>query len=316
MVNHEGSCMKKYFFILLCCLLVGVLGFLHVWHISARCQAVPMHKPVRPMFEPKAKNNVQMGIFSHQVYSASSKDSLTWTLDNQLLFDHASVPDAVITKDGTIFLYFMDASKGHGMSVAKSQDLGKTWQKFKVEIENKKGEGDAVDPNPILLEDGTIRLFYFGTFGPAQAEPERSHDINSALSKDGIHFVEEDGVRFSAKGITDPDVIKTKTGWKMFVSFGRQNISLSSKDGMTFTHDLKNASYDGSVSRTIAVDGGYRMYKCGDGGIVSQFTRDFETWQQEGIRIQAKSGEMVCDPGIIPLPDGTYKMFYKVVPAQ
>lgn len=275
---------------------------------------IPIH-PLKPGMPPTPNqpHNPGDGIRSHQVYSANSKDGKNWILDGKLLFDHASVPDAVIDSKGTIYLYFMDASNHqHQMSVAVSRDSGKSFEKKKVEIANRQTDGQAVDPNPVLLDDGRIRLYYFGTFGPPKPN-EPDHTINSAISSDGIHFTEEAGVRFAAPHITDPDVIKVEGGWKMFVSQGRLNLSTSSKDGLTFIQDKNPASTTGAVSRTIAIDGGYRMFTCGH-GIEMQYTKDFVTWRMEGTAIEPAPGYVVCDPGIIKLPHGTWIMYYKQVP--
>lgn len=280
-------------------------------------QVVPNPHPIRPMMHnPRFSQNLGQGIYGHQVVSATSRDGLNWTKNDKVIFDHASVPDAVIDKNGKISLYFMDASSGHEMSVATSTDQGKTWQKKTVNITGRQTQGHAVDPNPIILEDGRIRLFYLGTFGPPDPNNPGETDakICSAVSSDGIHFVEEKGFRFSGKGLTDPDIIKTPTIWKMFVSHGREDLSTSSADGITFTQDEKSASTTGAVSDTIAMEGGYRLYKCSQGGIHSQFTKDFKTWVEEGLRISGGFGFGICDPGIIKLPDGTYQMFYKQMP--
>lgn len=268
---------------------------------------------------PVPRRDPGQGIYSHQVFSARSKDGLHWQKDGKLLFDHASVPDAVIMPDGTIYLYFMDGSQGHGMSVAISRDLGRSWTKDTVAISGRQEPGDAVDPNPLLTADGQIRMFYLGTFGPMQdpSHGSRMHNIRSALSADGIHFGEEPGVRFAHQGITDPDVIQAPSGWKMFVSQGRTNLSTSSPDSQAFTLDDTPASRDGAVSRTVAMDGGFRMYRCSQGGgIASQFTSDFKTWKEEGVVLPAERETITCDPGVIRLPDGTYVMFYKQAPMR
>ncbi|MBI1870088.1 MAG: exo-alpha-sialidase [Chlamydiae bacterium] len=267
------------------------------------------------------------GIYRHQVLSATSYDSIHWTPDGKVLFDHASVPDAVITKEGVIFLYFMDASQGHDLAVAISSDFGKTWKKEKVMIEDK-ARMDAVDPCPVLIKDGKIRLYYYGNFGRGPMGPpfgnrlgegfeilgkpvEKDHLICCALSDDGIHFKGEE-LCLSAPNVTDPDVIKIEDGWKMFLSQGRDLLSASSSDGVKFVWDGKMISRSGAVSKTIAVNGGYRTYKSGR-GIESQFTTDFLHWQEEGVCLSSKEGEVMGDPSVILLPDGTYKMFYKRV---
>lgn len=294
-----------------------LLFFMLFLALPSAAQIMPNPYPLRPMMHnPSSIQNLGQGIYNHQVVSATSPDGLNWTKNDNVVFDHASVPDAVIDKTGTIFLYFMDASSGHEMSVAMSTDQGKTWQKKTVAITGRQTQGHAVDPNPLILNDGKIRLFYLGTFGPPDPRNPGAANakICSALSSDGIHFVEEGGFRFSGKGLTDPDVIKTPTGWKMFVSQGREDLSTSSPDGITFTQDEKSASTTGAISDTIAMEDGYRLYKCSQGGIHSQFTKDFKTWTEEGLRISGGFGFGICDPGIIKLPNGTYKMFYKQMP--
>ncbi|MBI4411938.1 MAG: hypothetical protein HY541_05590 [Deltaproteobacteria bacterium] len=303
---------KKFLF-----LLAGLfLGALPLWGES---YDPPSGGEPPPRILSPAQNPGE-GIYSHQVYSAVSQDTLSWTKEGRLLFDHASVPDAVI-KGNTVFLYFMDAGgRRHVMSVAQSSDGGKTWNKSTVAITGKQMPGDSVDPNPLLSDSGRIRLFYMSGFGPpvpGQNHQDAEHCIDSALSDDGIHFQEEKGHRFCRKGITDPDVVRTKDGWKMFVSFGEQNLSTTSTDGMTFIEDSNPASTNGSVSRTIPVDGGYRMFKCSRmSGIASQFTTDFVTWKDEGVRLRADNNQIMCDPGVVRLSDGTYKMFYKTMPVK
>lgn len=286
--------------------------------------------PIRPMFKdanpPTPQFNAPQnppapgqGIYNHQIYSATSPDSLTWTKDGALIFDHASVPEAVITEDGIIHLYFMDASEGHQMSVAISKDLGKTWSKSAVEISNRQEQdGGAVDPNVILMPDNSFRMFYFGSFGKIlQGQTSGISRIYSATSTDGIHFTEESGTRFFKRGlITDPDAMRTLKYWKLFVAEGEKNLSTTSKDGTTFTEDASAASTKGAISKTIAVPGGYRMYRCGKGGIESQFSTNLKDWKQEGVRLTPDAQRITCDPTVIQLPDGSYKMYYKTAPMQ
>lgn len=290
-------------------ILVVLLGLM-VWGIG-RCVAEEPSMPgEQPRTGRRAENrgfqNPGAGIYGHQILSAVSPDSAHWTLEGKVLFDHASVPDAVITQDKTIFLYFVDASEGHFLGGAKSKDLGKTWERFRVTIDGKE-RTDAVDPCPVLLEDGKIRLYYFGNFGLPGRMMDVEHKFYSAISEDGVHFKEE-GICLSAPQITDPDVVKTEDGWKMFVSKGRELLSATSTDGKNFTLDGITVSRAGAISDTIAVDGGYRTY-ISSRGIMSQFTKDFSSWKEEGTCISQNA----ADPSVIQLPDGTYKMFYKQV---
>jgi hypothetical protein len=279
--------------------------------------------PIRPMYAPGQEPQNRFipqqqsdGIYSHQVYSAISRDMVTWQKEDVLIFDHASVPEAVIDAQGVIYLYFMDASeRPDRMSVGLSRDAGTTWEKKSVEIAGRQTEGQAVDPNVMILKDGTFRMFYLATFGPPDPNQTRENHIGSALSRDGVHFTEEPGFRFSSSDrITDPDAIKTPSGWRMFLSRGQINLSTVSPDGNSFLERGPPTADDGAVSKTVPAEGGWRMFRCARGGIASQFTADFSSWKDEGARIVAEPGKMTCDPSVIKLPDGTYKMFYKMAP--
>lgn len=289
---------------------LALIAWTFVFMIRHTLAVPPMPPQQVPNFPMRHNPPQASGIKDHQVYAAGSVDSLNWKKDDILLFDSASVPDAVITKEGTIFLYFVDAAEGHHLSVAVSKDFGKTWQKSRVLIENKQNPGDAVDPDAVLLPDGQTRLFYFGNFiEGAPLPPGKKHQIYSALSTDGIHFVEDKGVRIEAIGITDPDAVQIGNEWKIFVSqpMDNKNLSFSSKDGMNFTQDAEPVSTTGAISSTIKIGAGWRMYKCSRGGISSQFSIDLKAWVDEGLRLEGP----VCDPSVIELPDGTFKMFYK-----
>lgn len=294
-------------------------------HRQMNDQGPMMHQRWQPRRRrPMGQNQ---GIKNHQVYVAKSKDALKWEKQNQVLFDSASVPDAVLGKDGKIYLYFMDASQGHEMSVAISSDKGKTWKKQTVEISGRQEKGgEAVDPNPVLLEDGRIRLFYLGSFRkPKKIKqkrrmrrdrprgPQNLNHIYSAISTDGIHFTEEKGIRLSHMLITDPDVIQINKEWKLFVSYRGVNISASSSDGLNFKIDPNLATTAGNISNTIPIKGGYRMFVCGQEGIESLFSKNGEEWKKEaGVRLPG-NGQVICDPGIIQLQEGTYLMFYKTI---
>jgi len=254
------------------------------------------------------------GPYYHKIYNAISKDGLTWEKQDKVLFEHASVPGAVI-KDGIIYLYFVDASAETSaqLSLAKSSDLGKTFEKQqKVEI---KGSAlSPVDPNPQLLASNKIRLYFFAnpmTQGdPAKAEGP--HKIYSAESSNGITF-EDAKEAFQEENITDPDAFKTTDGWRMFVSKGTGlDLTISADDGLTFTKQ-DNFSWDqGGVSSTVNFNGTYRTYFCGQGGIASATGAETgKLTAENGTRITS-NGQIVCDPTVVQLPDNTYMMFYKV----
>lgn len=253
------------------------------------------------------------GPYYHQVYSATSKDGLTWEKDGKMLFDHASVPGAVI-RDGIIYLYFVDASgDSDGLSVAISKDLGKTYEKKSVVIDGMKSI-DSVDPHPELLDDGTIKLYFLGNFSQIPEMEQKGEKISfySATSTDGINFSQSQVVYQDDTVITDPDVFKTGSDWRLLASKGMGlDLAISTDKGVTFQKDSGFSWSKGGVSDTFNYGGTYRTYVC-DQAIKSATGGDKGSLILEsGARIEEKD-KAVCDPSVIQLPDQTYLMFYKV----
>jgi len=237
------------------------------------------------------------GPWNHRVMSATSSDGLSWVKDNVKIADQASVPDAILDNEGNMRVYYVDWYNGHVISVALSHD-GTNWIYRKITIQGEVAGSQSgispVDPDIVRLEDGRYRLYYM--YNAA---------IYSAISNYGINFVKESGVRYQQEGmIYDPDVIKMGDVWRMFVSLGIRNLSTVSSDGLSFSRE-NELPFDGSVSCTIPVENGYRMYYMKQ-GISSSFSSDGESWVFEGPRL-----DNAGDPTVIKLPNGTYKMFYK-----
>jgi hypothetical protein len=258
---------------------------------------------------PPLGQESQDGPWNHRVMSASSSDGLTWEKDNRIIADQASVPDAILDKDGNIRVYYVDWYNG-GLSVALSHD-GVNWIYKKVVGLSP----EWVDPDVVLLSDGRYRLYasYMPMGGPQDK-------ILSAVSSYGIAFTQEEGVRYQEDQITDEDVIRMGDNWRMFVSKGPTTISTVSSDGLTFTREGE-LPISGSVTNTIAVENGYRIYfhsgVVGGGmKIFCAFSADGRTWESavqvlEGGPEGSLDWKGVADPAIIRMPDSTYKLFYK-----
>ena len=257
---------------------------------------------------PPGSNPGLDGPWNHRVMEATSINGLNWVKSNRTVSDQASVPDAIVDKDGRVRVYYVDWKNG-GISVAISN--GSSWIYKKVNGLTP----EWVDPDVVLLPDGRYRLY------ASYMQPSSPQDkIYSAISADGITFQQETGVRYQESSITDPDVIRVGDVWRMFISKGPTTVSLVSTDGLTFTREGE-LPISGSVTCTIKVDEGYRIYYHssvpGKGlCIFSAFSQDGENWVYEGLRLEPGQEGMldqwgVGDPAVVKMPDETFRMYYK-----
>ena len=203
-------------------------------------------------------STMDQGPYKDSVSYATSTDLLKWTDSGKILATHASVPDAVV-KDGTIFAYFVDVSTdgiAEQTGMVKSIDGGRSWTERQIIKIDGIGDKAVADPDPYLLPDGRIRLYYYDILENRTKKITESvvNKIYSAISTDGVNFTQEDGIRFEYEMIFDPDVIKVGDVWRMYIGTDKNRIiSSTSTDGKTFTYEgiaLENAGvpniyYDG-----------------------------------------------------------------------
>ncbi|MDD5039878.1 MAG: hypothetical protein PHY34_01885 [Patescibacteria group bacterium] len=252
------------------------------------------------------------GPYRDSISYATSADLLTWADSGVTLAQHASVPGAVI-RDGTIYVYFVDVSTdgiAERLALIQSRDSGKTWTDKEIVTITGAGDRVPVDPAPFVLDDGSVRLYYFDIGeGRASGDFGSTNKIYSALSDDGITFVQEQGVRFEDNGIFDPDVEKEGNAYRMYTGNIETNevISAVSSDGLTFTNE--GVAYSGgAVPDVIAKGAAYYLFTAGIDSATSAdgkvFTKTNSSFHREGAGITA-------DPSVVQLPDGTYIMFYK-----
>jgi hypothetical protein len=268
------------------------------------------------------------GPYAHKVLSASSADGLTWTRDEGVRLEHASVPCAVAT-DGRVFLYFVDADRGPGadgesVGCAISED-GLVFKKQPLAIEGMPTDR-AVDPCAMRDSAGKFRLYYFANTPGHRGDPasaEGAHSIRLALSDDGVKFKDE-GVVFSREALVDPDVFEFGGKWFMYVMGRHATEIATSADGRSFTYlqDLEPARY-GTVAPVKLSDGRLRLYAfpqpAGE-SFRSFLSSDGIHWQMEdGVRLQAAADEQITDPFVVPWKGG-WKMYFKsaqrTAPAQ
>lgn len=247
------------------------------------------------------------GPYKDKISFALSDDLLDWTDSGKILAEHASVPD-VIYKDGVLYVYFVDVSevdKPEQIGLIKSTDYGLTWtdkQIIKIDgLQNKV----AVDPDPFLLPDGRIRLYYFD-IAPTRKEGTAGNTIYAATSEDGVKFIEESDPCFQYPDIFDPDVIEVDGKWRMYVGTGSQQVlSAVSDDGLNFTYEGV-ALDNGAIPNVVVKDGIYYLFT---GGIEISTSQNGTTFTKTGRRFDA--GKLTADPGVVKLDNGTYFMVYK-----
>lgn len=254
------------------------------------------------------------GPYNDKVSYATSTDLLTWKDSGVTLAEHASVPD-VVYKDGVLYSYFVDVSTdGYAEKVGliKSTDNGKTWTGREFVKIKGLGQKAAVDPAPYLLEDGRIRLFYLDLAEMRKPESKGKmikNKIYSAISSDGINFVEEDGVRLEYEGVFDPCVIKVSGNlWRMYVGNqdGQKVLTATSTDGLSFTYE--GVAHSGSAIPNVIFEN--NTYYLFTGGIEIATSKDGKTFTKTTNRFSLRD-KVTADPGVVKLGENNFLMVYK-----
>lgn len=183
----------------------------------------------------------QSALFLHRVFRASTDDAgATFTPENLLVLDHASVPDVTFGKDQHLWMYYVSGETDyHSIWVARTDDKG-DFQPLRCITLNGEPLRSGVDPDIVAMPDGRLRLFYYSNFGAPAPGVIDPHYIETAVSSDGIHFYEE-GVVLETDGGTDPSAIRHSTGtWVMAVPVNGLKMQIAtSPDGVNWTELLQ-----------------------------------------------------------------------------
>lgn len=239
--------------------------------------------------------------YYHKIHSATSVNGLSWTANNTVIFDHASVPGAVYF-DGKLYLYFVNAACGEKLSVAISDNYGNSFAVYDVVISGSNSPR-PVDPNPIV-DGGLIRLTYVGNLG---GNPQ---NIVTAHSSDGIAFV-EDAILLSEPNITDPDLFHySPSEWILFVDQGSTLLKVNGTSPlMPFSRD-STFSFAGILCSTHYIGGEFYTYYLGSSGIsVAEYNSSGLTVLAENV-IAGFSG-FIGDPTVVVFGPGNYLMYFK-----
>ena len=138
----------------------------------------------------RAENAAHASAGERRLLLATSTDGDAFLPTGEILTDQGNVPDAVIDERGTVYVYYIGQGIEEGKettAVAISKDDGATWTYRLLAFQDWPSDRDPSDPDVVLLEDGTFRMFYTGNV--------QGHDL-------GILYADSpDGLTFTHKGI-------------------------------------------------------------------------------------------------------------------
>ncbi len=265
--------------------------------------------------------------FDDELWMSVSKDGRTFD-EPRLITEHASSPDVLVLPNGTVLVYCVDFS---GMRpgnperlIVLSSTTGEAWTRRPVVVVGSKSLRPS-DPDAALLPDGSTRLHYLSTSADAMMNLDTPHEILSAVSRDGVSFMQEPGVRLRMSSAYDPDVVSTPGGkWRMYFSHrimendgpgGGTVRSASSTDGRLFTHDSgARLPVPGSPGAVTLPDGRVRLFVERPDGIGSYLSRNGDTFVFEGLAARNSEDRLLGDPSIARFPDGRFVLVYRRSP--
>lgn len=268
------------------------------------------------------------GPTNHNVYVTTPSDPSAFVDSDTPVFEKASVPDAVrlhtasaAGEVGDMLMYFpsFENFAGNGserIAYSRSTDNGLTWStRQSATITDQLNAGAAVDPSLVQLDDGRLRMYFFGsettTGDPASVAGD--HVMYSAISDDGVNFTVEPGERLALEKITDPEVIEFNNQWIMYVAEGRTTLIATSDNGLDFTLTDSIWPEGGIPGAYVDAENVVHLYGCGKGGIVTQTSTDGVTFAKAGAKqvLGSDSQEIVCDPSPVLVENGDVVMVYK-----
>lgn len=295
-------------------------------------------------FRPAAGRDSSLAIGADRLLVAESDDGLFWTRTNLVLSDRASVADALVLPSGRILVYYVTGckviggveQKANDTVVAVSDDNGRSWTYRDVAFSNEPSGGTKpVDPNVILLDDGSIRMLV--TIDPDQAGSARPQTYTALSTGGGLSFALGGGV-FSVDScdVLDPEHYRFGAGnWRLYCGGvpGSSREAVSTDDGESFSdHGPFSTITDSDGSQFVVADitafgdSLWRMYAFGKigtaEGIRSLHSSDGVSWTaDDGNRLTAadSSGvesERVWAPSVVKRADGSFLMVYEtIIPA-
>lgn len=273
------------------------------------------------------------GPYEMQLLSARSTDGVKWTRTNQNISKQANTPNMVVTEDGIVYLYYTGgniAGKEQAIAAAVSQDNGTSWVYKNVTISGGTILSTPGDPDVVIKEDGTFRLYF-----TAQVKGRSKPGIYYADSTDGLEFTYGgEALNKEDSMIMDSSTFFWKDMWYMFTldGFDAAHVFASSKNGDNFTFLKKEKIGENEAinyflsNEIIGTDGVLRAYGFDlrkNGEIRSATSENGVSWKDEGIvHLSLDEGTQndtinwndesyyLKDPAVAQLQDGSFLMVY------
>lgn len=263
---------------------------------------------------------------------ATSTDGKEFQRLGIVLSDQANTPNIIQLSSGRILIYYtgsnldlsIPGSQRDGIAAAVSDDQGETWNYYKIKFT---GFGDGppiVDPDIILLEDGTFRMYV--TRGINDGGTTKV-GVLWAESDDGFNFTYGGIAAVRDESIVDSLTCKIGSTYHMYVLNPVSNGSFSyftSTDGKTFTYiseaEHKNGTEPYILSNWLPeANGEYRIFGF---SFINEDIRSFTT--TNGSTLSAESDihlsfsdettnlekTWIKDAAVLKLKSGSYLMAY------
>ena len=260
-----------------------------------------------------------------QLFTATSTDGIHFTATGTRLTHQGNVPDAIVTSDGTVFLYYIGQGIETGKettAVAVSQDNGATWTYQFLTYKNWPSTRPPSDPDVVIRDDGTIRMYFTDNV------PQKSQTlgISYADSTDGITFTYKGHALASAISVIDSTTMLVDGVWHMIVIDADPSkpsqYHATSLDGATFTLSastpisLNRSGY--FLSNPLIENSIWRMFGfslMSEKNIRSFTSVDPSTWTASDVALDASptatdGSGYLQDSTVAKLADGTYLMVY------
>lgn len=245
----------------------------------------------------------------HGLYIATSKDGREWKPAATPLADQAASPEILEGEKGKLFIYHVDTTKKPAaseewVSLITSEDA-KTWSKpRRIKVNNKLFDQPVADLSVVRLDDGRFRIYY-----TTRADAASVEQVHSAVSKDGVEFEREPGVRLEKKGVCHPEVLRIDDTWWMFLQLSNGSGAARSDDGLTF--EAVDVGFGGACPAAVEIEGGVRVYTCKDG--LASYFWDFKgAPKSEGVCLKPGDGfNIIGEPSCIKRADGTFLMVFR-----